>query len=291
MIGVDWGTTRFRAWRLGPDGSVRDRRNGDRGIMSVNDGRFADVLRDSIGPWLAAGEDRVLLCGMVGSRQGWHEVPYVECPAGAADLAQRLTEVPFRWARARLVPGLSGRDMNGVPEVMRGEETQIVGILPAIDGEGLVCLPGTHAKWARVAGGQVIGFSTHMTGEVFAALRGHTILGRLMRDGGHDQEAFSRGLARSADAGGLLHHLFGIRALGLAGLLRDASAPSYLSGLLIGHEVRAAMSCPSDVHLVGAAELVALYAEAITARGGRPITHPPDAAATGLATIGAAATW
>lgn len=297
MIGVDWGTSGFRAYRLTPGGEIRDRRAGARGIMAVADGRFAETLREEIGPWLAAGEERVLLSGMIGSRQGWVEAPYLPCPAGVDELAARLVDVPFDWARVKLVPGLIGADATGVAEVMRGEETQIAGIVAAIGGDGLVCLPGTHAKWVRIAEGRVAAFSTHMTGEVFAALRGHTILGRTMappgRDGAHDAAAFAAGLARAGQAGGVLHHLFGVRSLNLTGALAEAAGASYLSGLLIGHEVRAALAEARDavVHLVGATELAGLYETAIRA-GGRDVRrHAEDAAAAGLHMIGFRADW
>jgi 2-dehydro-3-deoxygalactonokinase len=291
MIGVDWGTSRFRAFRMASDGTIRDRRAGPRGILQVADGRFADALREEIGPWLAAGEERVLLSGMIGSRQGWVEAPYLPCPAGVDNLAGALIDVPFTWAQVKLVPGLSGTDETGVAEVMRGEETQLAGVMASVGQDGLVCLPGTHSKWARIEGGRVVRFATHLTGEAFAALRGHTILGRMMRDGASGGDGFARGLARSAEPGGLLHHLFGVRALGLAGRLADEDAGSYLSGLLIGHEVRAALSPEVDVHLVGAPELARLYAEAIASCGGRSVTHDADAAARGLYLIAETARW
>ena len=294
MIGVDWGTSGFRAYRLAPDGEIRERRASARGIMAVADGRFAETLREEIGPWLAAGEERVLLSGMVGSRQGWVEAPYLPCPAGLDGLAENLVDVPCDWARVKLVPGLVGTDATGVAEVMRGEETQIAGILDTIGGEGLVSLPGTHSKWVRVAQGRVAAFGTHMTGEVFAALRGHTILGRTMaRESAHDPAAFAAGLARAGQPGGVLHHLFGVRALNLTGTLADAAGASYLSGLLIGHEVRAALEGTGDrvVHLVGAPELVGLYETAITAAGREARPHAADSAATGLNMIGSRADW
>ena len=190
MIGVDWGTSSFRAYRLDRGGRILRRHAAPLGIMAVPEGRFDAALRQAVGAWLAEGERRVLLCGMIGSRQGWVEAPYLACPAGAAELAQALAPVPFAGAEVRLVPGLSARDVAGIPEVMRGEETQIAGALGRIAGTGLVCLPGTHAKWARLAGGRVAGFATHLTGEAFAALRDHTILGRMMHEGTTDPAAF-----------------------------------------------------------------------------------------------------
>lgn len=189
------------------------------------------------------------------------------------------------------MPGLSDTDTAGIPEVMRGEETQLVGALARIGDSGLVCLPGSHSKWARIVAGRIAGYTTHLTGEAYAALRGHTILGRMMRDGPTDLAAFDAGAARAADRGGLLHHLFGVRTLGLFSRLSETAAASYLSGLLIGHEVRAAMPAPPEVHLIGAPELCALYGRVIAAAGGRAIAHDADAAARGLALIGGLARW
>ena len=300
MIGIDWGTSRFRAFRLGPDGAIRDHKSGPRGILAVPNGRFADSLREEIGPWLAAGERHVLMCGMVGSRQGWVEAPYLPCPVGPAELAAALIDVPFDWAEVKLVPGVAGADADGVAEVMRGEETQLAGALAAFDGLGAgpvaaACLPGTHCKWARVVKGRVVGFATHMTGEVFAALRGHTILGRTMQDGSStDPVAFDRGVARAGQAGGLLHHLFGVRAEALAGRLAPEAGASYLSGLLIGHEVRAALAdvpAGAVVPVIGAPELTALYARAIEAGGGLAERINGEAAARGLSLIGGRIGW
>jgi 2-dehydro-3-deoxygalactonokinase len=293
MIGVDWGTTSFRAFRMARDGTIRDRRTGPRGILNVPDNRFADTLRDEIGPWLAVGEDHVLLSGMIGSRQGWKEAPYLPCPAGAPELAAALVEIEFDWAQVKLVPGLSATDEAGVAEVMRGEETQVFGVLRMMGGSGLACLPGTHSKWVRVAADRIVGFTTHMTGEAFGALRGHTILGRMMREGPADGAPFDAGVRRSADAGGLLHHIFGARAEVLAGRLAETEAAAYLSGILIGHEVRSALAGqPSTVvHVIGAPELTRLYARAISACGGFPESHDGEAAAHGLALLAEHAAW
>jgi 2-dehydro-3-deoxygalactonokinase len=293
MIGIDWGTTSFRAFRVGRDGTIRDRRAGPKGILNVPDGRFGDTLREEIGPWLAGGEDRVMLSGMIGSRQGWIEAPYLPCPAGPSELAGALIDIGFDWARVKLVPGLSGLDCSGVAEVMRGEETQVLGVAALLRDGGIACLPGTHSKWVRVTGGQIVGFTTHMTGEVFAALRGHTILARMMRDGPSDGASFDAGVARSADPGGLLHHVFGVRALALADRLADSEAPAYLSGILVGHEVRAALAEANGavVQLIGTPELTGLYARTIEACGGYAERHDGEAAARGLALIAEHAQW
>jgi 2-dehydro-3-deoxygalactonokinase len=300
MIGVDWGTSSLRAYRLAPDGAVLDRLDEPGGILTVAQGGFPAALQAAIGPWLAAGETRVLLCGMVGSRQGWAEAPYLRCPAGPAEIAAATVPLPFPGAEARLVPGLTTTDAEGVPDVMRGEETKLVA-LAALAPDALACLPGTHSKWARLEAGRVAGFTTHMTGEAFAALSQHTILARTAVPGADSPAAFARGLARAGQGGGLLHHLFGVRSLHLMGKLPAEETLSFLSGLLIGHEVRAALAqaaprqveptAARQVELAGAAGLAALYDQALRAAGVAVRRHDPDLVAAGLARIGRSLGW
>jgi 2-dehydro-3-deoxygalactonokinase len=294
MIGVDWGTTSLRAYRIGLGGSVVDRLDRPGGILTVGDGRFPDALREAIGTWLDEGETRVLLCGMVGSRQGWVEAPYLRCPAGPGEIAAATVPIPFEGAEIRLVPGLTTEDASGTPDVMRGEETKLVALADALGQAGaLACMPGTHSKWARLEGGRVTGFTTHMTGEAFAALSQHTILARTSSDGPDMPAAFARGVSRARQPGGLLHHLFGARTLHLMGRLEQAETRSFLSGLLIGHEIIAALAetRTSQVELVGAAGLAALYAEALRLHGVAVRTHDPDLVANGLHHIARSLGW
>jgi 2-dehydro-3-deoxygalactonokinase len=292
MIGVDWGTTSLRAWRLDQDGAVRDRRATTQGIMAITDRQFEPVLRDIVGDWLADGERHVLLCGMIGSRQGWHEVAYLPCPAGIDEIAARLTSVAFAGAAVRIVPGLATIDENGVADVMRGEETQILGAAARDGAMRLICLPGTHSKWAVVSAGRIERFSTYMTGEMFAALAEHTILARTIAAGPIDPVAFTAGVARATEAGGLLHHAFGVRTQVLRQGMTEAAAYAYLSGLMIGHELNAALDgVAAPVAVVGASTLAALYVTAIASRGGVAIAVDEAASAAGLARLGERASW
>ncbi len=267
---VDWGTTNLRAFRLGRDGAVRERRQAPSGILHVPGGDFAGALRDLLGDWRAAAPAcPVLMAGMIGSRQGWVEAPYVPCPAGPAELARRIVEVPGAPG-VRVAPGVSFAAADGRHDVMRGEETQIFGALAgAATGRRVLCLPGTHSKWAVVEDGRIVWFATSMTGEVYAVLQAHSILGALMAGEAPDSAAFRRGLDRSGEDGGLLHHLFGVRAQGLFGAIPATGLRSYLSGILIGHEVAAMIAAtrPETVVLVGAPALCALYAEALLRHG------------------------
>jgi 2-dehydro-3-deoxygalactonokinase len=274
MIAIDWGTSSFRAYRLDARGSILESRVSSQGILNVAPGQFPRVLEEQIQGW---EETPIVMSGMVGSRQGWVEAPYVPCPAGFEEIAAKLLEVRQGvW----IVPGLSCRDSAGVPDVMRGEETQILGC----GMEGTLCLPGTHSKWVEVKNGRIERFSTAMTGEVYAVLKQHSILGRMMEQGTPDAGAFAEGVERSGEAGGLLHHLFGVRTRGLMGDLNAAASASYLSGILIGHELRSRGA--KRFHLLGAAELTALYQQAAAVLGIQTRTLDPDSAVRSLYRLG-----
>jgi 2-dehydro-3-deoxygalactonokinase len=290
VIAVDWGTSSFRAYRLDGEGRILERREAPMGILKVPNRDFAGTLKSLIFDWTRlAPQAPIVMSGMIGSRQGWQETPYLDCPVGPEEIAGGAQAVP--WLDGRKVwiaPGLSCRDASAVPDVMRGEEVQILGALEALGpGRHLICLPGTHGKWATVDDRRITGFATHMTGEVFEVLSRHSILGRLMdeeNDATEDDERwFQDGLARAEAEGGLLHHLFGVRSRGLMGEVPAEGLRSYLSGLLIGHEVAAATQDPVDrVYLLGATELGARYAAAL-ARRGIPVEHlDPDAVVAGL---------
>lgn len=283
-IGVDWGTSSFRAFRFAADGEMLEGRRAQAGILTIDAGEFEDAFEELIGDWLDAAPDvPVVLSGMIGSRQGWVETPYLPCPAAVDDIACAL--IPLSLSRGReihLAPGLSVRAEEGVPDVMRGEEVQILGAVDLIGTtSATLCLPGTHSKWARVESRRVTRFSTHMTGEVFDVLRRHSILGRGIEHAAWDDQAFLAGVARSGAEGGLLHHLFGVRAAGLFGDLTPETSGAFLSGLVIGHEIRAVG--PTDtVYLIGEEELVRLYRLALKALGSTSEAVAAHAAACGL---------
>jgi len=265
MIAVDWGTTQLRAYRLDASGAVLEARERPEGILSVPAGGFPAAL-DAITQGWDADAGRVLMSGMVGSRQGWREVPYVDCPADLGAIAKGVRPVAWRpGSQALICPGLVCRDADGVPDVMRGEEVQVMGALAlnANDGVGSILMAGTHSKHVRVEGSAIAGFATHMTGEVFAVLKAHSILGRTMAETGGpgDASVFAAGVARSGEAGGLLHHLFGVRTRTLLGDMPGSAAADYLSGLLIGHTIRAAGLAP-PVLVIGAPAVAERYVAA-----------------------------
>ncbi len=270
-IVADWGTSNLRAWALARDGSVLDRRGGAQGLLAVRDGGFAEAFAQVCEGWLGR-RPPVVLAGMVGSKLGWKEAPYLATPLIFDELGRHLlpVEAPFSSA-VMIVPGVSMED-RVQPEVMRGEETQILGALRLASGEnGVFVLPGTHSKWALVEGGRLTNFRTYMTGEVFGLLRGSGTLSQLMEGDRHDSAAFAEGVVRGAaiDGGGLLHRLFSVRTLGLLERLARADLSSYLSGLLIGAEVRNALAWLRDsgkagvVTAIGSPAMLQSYREAM----------------------------
>jgi 2-dehydro-3-deoxygalactonokinase len=272
-IFADWGTTNRRAWAVDHDGAVVDQRQDDQGLLGVKDRQFEASFRGFIGDWLKASAPKapVVMAGMVGSKLGWREAPYVATPAKFAALARDLIALPdLDGHPIRIAPGLSARE-DGRPDVMRGEECQLYGLW-LLTGETRLCvLPGTHSKWAEIREGGLAGFRTYMTGELFSQLCSSGTLAQLMRPGApHDDAAFRRGLAVSegATAGGLLNRLFSVRSLGLFAELPGEALASYLSGLLIGAELRdATASISGTVAVIGSSRMTELYVSALDAIG------------------------
>jgi len=287
LIGLDWGTSNCRAFRLSLDGAVLETRVAAQGILAVTNGDFAGAFSRLVGDWLDAHEMApVLMSGMIGSRQGWVEAPYMRLPAGAAEIAASLVSIPLGGRAMRVAPGLVGPALSGGEDVMRGEETQILGAMDLVHmSDGVLCLPGTHSKWVELRNGRIVRFATFMTGEVYAVLRAHSILGRLMGEDAHDPDAFTAGLARATAAGGLLHQLFAVRTEGLFERIAPSGLAAFLSGLLVGHEIRAARAAMpgARIVLVGTAALTGRYAAALRADGVSAVEIAgEDAAARGL---------
>ncbi|MDQ2695545.1 MAG: 2-dehydro-3-deoxygalactonokinase [Pseudomonadota bacterium] len=300
LLALDWGTSSLRAYLLAAGERPRtlDARSAAWGIMNLPEGGYPQALAQLCGDWLERHPRLPLLAaGMVGSAQGWREAPYVSCPAGAGQLAAGLVEVPD--ARLRIVPGVL--QAGGLPNVMRGEETQIVGALALEDRrEGLYVLPGTHSKWAQVEDAAIQNFATFMTGELFAVLRKHTILGRLMDAGAPppgDDAGFRRGVevALHGGHGGLPAVLFTVRTLGLTRQLDAAQLPDYLSGLLIGAELAGALELFGEavrrqpLTLIGDPRLCARYQAALSQAGFAPARTLEQATEAGLWQIARAA--
>jgi 2-dehydro-3-deoxygalactonokinase len=290
LIALDWGTTNLHSYRIGAGSAILDHREWPLGIMQIADADFPAALERAMKPWQPLPPDvPIIASGMIGSRQGWKEVPYALCPAGLEDIAKALLPMEWSGRKVWLVPGVSCSDGRGIPDVMRGEEVQIIGAAEASTEDGLFIIPGTHSKWVVAGRGRISRFATFMTGEMFAVLKGHSILGRMMKGAAVDEGAFRRGVAEAQAAGGrLLHSLFGVRALGLFGKLPETESAGYLSGLLIGAELMEAPAVlgvedpPPPVVLIGQAALAQHYKTAAGTLGFAVSEAAPDAAARGL---------
>lgn len=269
LIGVDWGLTHLRAYCIGDGGSILDQRESSSGILSVPNRDFSTVLHGLIDDWVTAAPHlQIYLCGMIGSRNGWHEAPYSRCPASIRDVAERALTIDVSGRSACLVGGISFEDDAGRHDVIRGEETQLFGI--AIDsGLQTIVTPGTHSKWVSVRDGTIERFRTYMTGELYSVLKEHSSLGWWTKEAHgapKDEESFRSGVEASLQDPDLLHCLFTVRTRALFRNMPDAAHAAYLSGILIGNEVRNGLDCnrPEAVTLIGSANLLDLYRIALS---------------------------
>lgn len=293
LIGIDWGTTSLRAFLIDACGEVVESVSSKEGIMHVPEKNFDAVFDRLVESLNTSSELPIIVSGMITSRNGWVETPYVSMPTGPKNLAQSLSAHQTQnGSTIHFVTGATTED-NGGPDVMRGEETQIVGSTALGMSDGIFIMPGTHSKWVHVADGQIQDFSTYMTGEVFSSLKDHTILGTLMEASEFDIAAFESGVIRAQSPGAnLLHDLFHVRTLPLMGKIAGKQAGDYLSGLLIGTELSAAtkdMGTVEEVFIVGRNDLADRYEIALRAAGIRCRRAPDDIAAKGHFLIAQAA--
>jgi 2-dehydro-3-deoxygalactonokinase len=314
LIALDWGTSSLRAFLMGRGATILARLHADQGILRLPapGGRagFERAFADVAGPWLARWPGLpIVACGMVGSAQGWQEAPYVTCPVDLRTLAAQAVRVaPSPGTTLWIAPGARFDPPASAPDVMRGEEIQVAG---ALDGQAqwaaraCFVLPGTHSKWVQVEQGHIAAIATYMTGELYAVLREHSILGRLMpvpaeadavrreRGPAHD-DAFDSGVRAAgshlpAAPLALAHQLFAVRTLGLTGRLPPDALGDYLSGLLIGHEVAAGLAAldrpgagAAPLVLVGEPALCQRYARALALHGARADAQLDNTAPRGL---------
>ncbi|UVF20606.1 2-dehydro-3-deoxygalactonokinase [Microvirga terrae] len=272
FIVADWGTTRFRGYLI-EDETILDQVSSNEGVSALQKGQHRDVFLRQCGHWLKAEPDApVLLVGMVGSREGWVEAPYATCPAGPAEIARALVPVNLENGRqGYIIPGLFCEPAPGAADVMRGEETLVLG---AGIENGLICSAGTHPKWIEMRNGRIERFATYMTGEMYALLREHSMIGRPATEP-EDPKGFDLGMdAAERNSGanrvGLLHLLFSARASVVSGRMNSNLLAPYLSGLLTGDEINGALAQfgrPDSVTILAAPERAELYIQALKRHG------------------------
>ena len=303
LLALDWGTSSLRAFLM-RGGEVLETRHSAHGIQHLpapGVAGFEQAFAQIAGDWLQRWPQLpVVASGMVGSAQGWREAPYVTCPADSHALAEHGVRVASGLGGEVLIaPGVLLDEVGQAPDVMRGEEIQLAGALrqnPQWASRACLVLPGTHSKWVRIEDGRIVSFATYLTGELFAVLRQHSILGRLMPEstaGAAQSEsgadAFAAGLAaaRASHPGDFPHQIFAARTLGLTGRLPHAALADYLSGLLIGHELVSGLAAFADLAqtplvLIGDRQLGQRYADALRQFGTTPSAVLDNPAPAGL---------
>jgi 2-dehydro-3-deoxygalactonokinase len=294
-IALDWGSSRLRAYRLSTYGATIEERSADIGVFNVQDRAFERSLRSLIGDWLdALSTAEICAAGMIGSANGWVEAPYVRAPATVAQLRTQCVRVPFEHSAhaLQIVPGVRV-GAGAATDVMRGEETQIFGVLGDAQ-DGVFCLPGTHNKWVIVQGGRIVHFRTHFSGELYQWVSAASGIGKVLAlDAPFDGVAFDEAVQRAADApADLLNHLFQLRASVVARECSGAQSASGAQGVVIGNDVANGLSYLrrngmrlADVHIIGAGPLCALYQRALGLHDVASVVHSQDATVKGLTRI------
>lgn len=284
LIGLDWGTSSLRAYLINAQGDVLDQLSSANGIMKVPDKNFEDVCQQTLDPWLQNNNLPIIASGMITSRNGWLETPYASLPASAEQLAGALVPLHSESLRLNFVTGIA-TEHSGAPDVIRGEETQIVGVMNSGISDATLVMPGTHSKWVTVRAGLIEEFSTYMSGELFEVLGKHTILGTLMKEGEFSETSFREGVKQGMDAGSkLLHTLFRARTLPLFKKMKEEEVADFLSGMLIGAEINGATAgqlTEDPVIIVGSGALTDRYAIAFEVIGQKYQSAAPDVVAQG----------
>lgn len=293
FLAVDWGTTNLRAWVVGADGCVKGRREFPLGVSRLAPGEAALRLTDTVEPALGAEGLPSIMCGMIGSNLGWTPVPYFDCPATIAQVAGGLHRVDREGAPVWIVPGLRCQRPDGGPDVMRGEETHVLGWVAAVAqrarGEHLICHPGTHAKWVRVVDGRIEGFVSCMTGELFDLLSKQSVLSSM--DPQDDNNGFEAGVRAAGAGDALASRLFTARSRVVGGDMPSSQVNAYLSGLLIASEVASVPALlgvgpATPVTVIGDLKLATRYQRVLGQFGYEADVHDGEAAAlSGLAAL------
>lgn len=298
-VAVDWGTSSFRLWLIGTDGNVLAERRSGEGMTAAAKAGFAKVLQPHLDAVQAPAILPVIVCGMAGARQGWMEAGYVDVPASLSSILSGAVSVPNQPRDIRILPGLAQRDPH-MPDVMRGEETQLLGALDRQHGGGeqVVCMPGTHSKWVRVLDETVTGFSTFMTGELFDVIIRHTILSHAVNGANEtpaDETAFEKAVAAAFERPAMASNLlFTARSGQLLHGISAADAQARISGTLIGLEIAGALSDASKnaaITLVASGRLQTLYESAFHALSLPFTTIDADAAVRRGLAAAAKAIW
>lgn len=273
FVGVNWGSSNFRAYRIAADGALLDEWSKPAGVSGLDKAGMASLIEELHARW--PGHGQVYASGMIGSNIGWQEVPYAMAPAGLAEIAGATVAAQIGQVPVRIVPGVTcKRAHDGGPDILRGEEIELFGFSALQSGfDGMVALPGTHTKWAMFSAGRILDFFTSMSGEMFDRLTAAGLLASIVEGEAGLNDAFQDGVRLGRERQlGLGTLLFGARAKVIRGELLRRDAASYIRGLLIGSEIADALAMyphlqGATIPLIGNGPLCALYAGALEAMG------------------------
>ena len=270
-VAVDWGTSSFRLWVFNRNGDVLAERRSGQGMSTLQPDEFEGVLESHLGDVGVPAEAPVIICGMAGAAQGWQEAGYLDLPTSLSGIADGAIVVASANREVRIMPGLAQRDAIS-PDVIRGEETLLLGAGLNNILAGTVCLPGTHSKWVRIEGGSVTGFHTAMTGEMFSLLAHKSTLSHFIdstRSFDPEDQEFELAFRETVEnPARILNSLFSVRAAPLLGTARAQQMPARLSGLLIGLEISGMRGfIQGNLTVISDCELTRIYARAFSLAG------------------------
>lgn len=276
VVAVDWGTSHLRLWTLDSNGKANACHRSDRGMRTVERDEFESVLKSEMQTLQVPTDTPVIMCGMVGSRQGWQEAPYKKMPCRIDAIAANAVKIDGVSRDVRILPGIAHFNATK-PDVMRSEETQLLGLYDMLgeDLSGLVCMPGSHAKWVRIENGLVIDFATSLSGELFAALSVSSVLQHSLKNASKkvdpQSDVYSRAVRNSlSDPATVLTRLFAARPHSLLNQMSDDDASAHISGTIVGQDIAGAIARFAPVHattLVGSGHLGDLYSQALQIAG------------------------
>ena len=280
MLVADWGTSSLRIYVLDERGEIVTKRTSEKGILVAKTLGFEKTLELEAEGLL--NDQRILLGGMIGSRNGWVETEYVDCPATLEEIANKLGTVTWRnqsgtSRTAKITPGVRFLGKNGMSDIMRGEELQILGLMQQItDEHATIVLPGTHSKWVSVINNTISEFRTYMTGEVFELLANQSILKSEAKTEPFDNNVFLDGVKLGSTKNSLTNLIFQVRTQLINGKLQPSSCDSFLSGILIGNEISHEVRNQRLIHLVSNSKLSKLYSMALQYFNIESVTYDED---------------
>ena len=270
VLFIDWGTTNFRAHKYDLiKNKVISKIENNKGILNIKKkSEFLHILNETLVKLKLSTKHYILLAGMVGSKKGLYEVPYIRIPTSLSNLSKKIITKSIQGIQINIIPGLVFRNKNYY-DVIRGEETLVIGAIEKLNIKQncFLCCPGTHSKWIMIKNDIINSFSTYMTGDLYSAIKSNTILSQSLNE---ESEKFSiiyfkHGLKFIKKNKTIISIIFKIRTMDLFSQNKSFERKSFLSGLIIGLEMNEVLNkiklFKSRVVLIANGPLTKLYEE------------------------------